>query len=65
MKMTVIVNGVTLVSKVNDSGTAKEVASSVYENINNMNSLQFETDTGEFVVLGREVVTNAILIFKD
>jgi hypothetical protein len=65
MQMTVIVNGVTLVSKVNDATTAKEASSAVYDNVNNMNSLQFETEAGEFVVLGRDVVTKAILMFKD
>jgi hypothetical protein len=65
MKITIHVNGMTFTTAIDSGMSAKEAKESVYENIEQMHKLEMTLDDGTFLVMGKEALSNSILIFSD
>ena len=65
MKFTLHVNGLVFESAITDKISVEKAKSAVYENIENMNKLEMESSDGSFVVIGKDALQSAVLIFSE
>lgn len=65
MKITLHVNGMTFESPTTNEVSTEEAKGVIYENIENMDKLEFLCSDGRYVVIGEKALSNAILVFSD
>ncbi|MCP4100966.1 MAG: hypothetical protein GY750_06020 [Lentisphaerae bacterium] len=65
MKMTVHVNGLIFETPTTEEATVEEAKAAIYENIERLNKIEFETVDGSFVVMGEKSLQSAVLVFSE
>lgn len=65
MRMTLHINGLTFVSKSTDDISMEAAKLSFYSNIDKLNKLEMGCDDGRFIVIGKQALQNAIMIFSE
>ena len=65
MKLKIILDGETYVSKSTDKAEAKEIAEQHYQNAEHMAKSKLELDSGGFMVMGEDACRRAVFIYTD
>ena len=58
-------DGKTYLSKPSEEATALETKDAIFEVIAQMNKLELELETGDFLVMGGRALQSAVLLFKE
>lgn len=64
MRMKIISNGLTYVGKNTDETTSADSSNVMFDNLGRMDVLHFELANGDFLVLGKDALQSAHLIFE-
>lgn len=67
MRVKIISNGVTYISKANAEFSANDTSEKIYDGFINTEvaALKFHLEDGSYLVLGKDAISNAHFIFED